>query len=143
MDNSYLSELKDIHMPSKPDWWPLSNSLILLLISLLVIFVLTYLLYKILTKKNKIKKEIQQEFIKIKSDFIKTQDKAQLQNNISILLKRITVSSKSKSTNNIFDKNLYNKINIILQTDRFTKNPSIDGDLLIKLSSELIKKCRI
>lgn len=143
MDNSYLSELKDIHMPTKPHWWPLSDNLIYLTIFLLLVIFLLYIAKKLIFSKKKLKQEIKKEFIAIKSNFIKTQNKSQLQNDISILIKRIIISSKNKPIIQVFNEKIYIQINNILQTDRFKKNPSIDGDLLLRLTSELINKCRI
>ena len=143
MDNSYLSELKDIHMPTKPNWWPLSDNLIYLIIFLLLFIFLLYISKRLIFSKNKLKKEIKKEFIIIKSNFIKTQDKSQLQNDISIFIKRIIISSKNRPLTQVFNEKIYIEINNILQTDRFKKNPSIDADLLLRLTSELINKCRI
>lgn len=143
MDNSYLEQLKDIHMPAKPHWWPVSNQILIALLTLLIAIILIYTIKKFFYDKKSLKKEINKEFSIIKSNFIKTQNKAQLQNDISILLKRIILSSKFDSPSKIFNKNIHDQINIILQTDRFTKNPSIDAELLLRLSSELIKKCRL
>lgn len=144
MQPNYLEELKDIHMPPAQGLWPLSFNLNMVIVAILIIFIYILFIYFKNKKRRKIKKEALLSFNTIKNNFLRNNNNAELQNDISILIKRIIASSKNnKNIFKIFNKKLYRALEKELEIDRFKKEPNINGQKLLKLSSELIKKCRI
>lgn len=144
MQPNYLEELKDIHMPPAQGLWLLSFNLNMVIAAILIIFIYILFIYFKNKKRRKIKKEALLSFNTIKNNFLRNNNNAELQNDISILIKRIIASSKNnKNIFKIFNKKLYRALEKELEIDRFKKEPNINGQKLLKLSSELIKKCRI
>jgi hypothetical protein len=144
MQPNYLEELKDIHMPPPPGLLPLSFNLNMVIAAILIIFIYILFIYFKNKKRRKIKKEALLNFNTIKNNFLRSNNNAELQNDLSILIKRIIASSKNnKNIFKIFNKELYLALEKELQIDRFKKEPNINGQKLLELSSELIKKCRI
>lgn len=143
MQENYLEQLKDIHMPQSPGFWPPSLNLVVGLLILLLFLGLSIFFYAKFRKKRTIKKLALVELKAIENNFVRTNDKAQLQNSINILLKRLAMTKENSSMSKIFPKNIFVRAEEILQKDRFKKDPSINVDEIIKLAKELIKKCRL
>lgn len=155
MANDPLSELKDIHWPDPPGIWPLAAGyyLVLLLLILLGLALVYFLLWGF--RKYQLKKAINQELRQIEAQFYLDQNVGQVQARVSALLKRL-VFYQDKEQNRALDLSAM-AINIkkilpgpktdellkLLETDRYKKDPQTDGQLLLNLAREQIKRCRI
>lgn len=138
-----LALLKDVHMPQSPSFWPPSLNLSLSVIVFLVCIIFFAVWFSRYLKRSLFKKEAFMELERINKAYVLNQDRAFVQNSVSILLKRIEKSSNQKNNQKIFPKKILLSIQEILQKDRFKKDPNISVNELLKLMKELIKKCRI
>ncbi|HXW53585.1 MAG TPA: DUF4381 domain-containing protein [Myxococcota bacterium] len=157
MNEEILSQLKDIHWPKPPPFWPLAIGyygafiLALILLASGVFFAWRW------QKRQKIRRAITQEFLLIRKNFADDLDVARLQASISALLRRI-IFHKSQSGHaknadlkalatpleKIFPNREKNDLIIdLVETDRFMKSPRVDGEHLLKLVGEQLKRCRI
>lgn len=81
-------ELRDIHMPDAPSYWPLAPGWWFLII---IVCVLAYLLYKIIAKRNhrkQLNNLMQNQLQTIQSDYKKHKNKHKLAIEVSELLNR-------------------------------------------------------
>lgn len=149
INEEVLQKLRDVHWPSPPSFWPMASGVyvgigLLIIITLLCVF----LIYQ-LTRKRRFSKILLSEVNKITFEFKESKNIAALQSNASVFIKRVLLA-KNKKDLNIENMNLVfkssdsnQKIIDLLNKDRFKKNPDIDGDLLVKLLQEQVRRCRI
>lgn len=149
MNPELLSQLKDIHVPQKPLWWPLASGYyIILALGLLVLFVFVYILIKYI-KKIRIKKYINSEFARIKSRYLQDNNTSMLQNNISELVRRISLQSGATKAHDLgvcaeylWGKNTETQEFIaLLERDRFRKTTDISATRLLSLAQKKFKQC--
>ena len=157
MNADFLKELRDIHYSEPPGFWPpawgyfVVSAIAILLIGLAVF---VYLRYR---KRWRLKRELLSELKKIEHRFLQCNDQARLQADADGLLRRLVfhVGKKDIGHSNNFDSlvPLLSKyfpdgtrteemVSLIVK-QRYQKNPDIDGNLLISIMREQIKRCRI
>jgi hypothetical protein len=84
--------LRDIHMPDTVSWWPLAIGWWILLGLLVAIVAITYI-YKYLKKRKQFSKVALQEFNSVAEQFKTQADSQKLIEDLSMLLRRITISA--------------------------------------------------
>ena len=88
-------ELRDIHLPDAVSWWPLAPGWWLLgILILLILFIFPKIIKRI--KSKPINRTALLEFKKIEYAFQQHQDNTRLAQDISVLLRRICISYKSR-----------------------------------------------
>jgi hypothetical protein len=157
VNTATLKELRDIHWPKPPSFWPLATGyyIVLVLVILMVVLSIYYFLYRY--RKNIIRRQLLSELNAMELTFKEFGDKARLQADISALLRRIVFLKNPDSVARASD---LQKIALALtkilpspqrtaqlvdqlEKDRFHKDPQIDGGWLLSLTREQIKRCRI
>lgn len=87
--------LRDIHLPEPISWWPIAPGWWLIIVSVILIAIVSYLV-KVIKQKRKrqqqLPNDIKVELEKIKQQFQKTHNKVQLAKALSILLRRASIS---------------------------------------------------
>lgn len=158
MDNDPLQQLRDIHEPLKPHWWPLAASFWALFFIIFFVFLfLLYLYIKKIKPKKLLKKEILLEIKSIEDDFIETKNHKTVQAKINSLIRRVISilfndpKLKAKELDLIkpqiikfFGKKRKSQIDDLLfclSQDRFSIKNQINGEHIIILIRGLIKKC--
>lgn len=155
MQQDPLSQLRDIHWPDPIGFWPLAFGYYVVL--LLLIMLSCLVIYFLWGKKNRqVKKALWQEFLHIEQQYAQERDVAMLQASISALLKRMVffkhgdkfkkssdLLAMSEALKNMMPAKKTTELLELLAKDRFYKAPSIDGNLLLNLAREQIKRCRI
>lgn len=94
MDKQVL-DLKDIHLPEPVSWWPIASGWWLLLICLLLLAVVLFFINKAYQSKQ-LNREINIEIKKIKTKFSHTENKYELAQSLSTLLRRSSISYYSE-----------------------------------------------
>lgn len=89
--NEQTLNLRDIHLPEAIAWWPIAPGWWIILASVLLIFVLAFIIKKIVDSRQ-LKRDISSELETIKQQFVQTQNKSQLAKSLSILLRRANIS---------------------------------------------------
>lgn len=150
-----LSQLRDIHEAKPPSWWPPAPGYYLLVLLFLLALLLGLFIIR-LRKRWRLKKAILRELKSIEDQFYAHQDISSLQGSLSALFRRLALLKMSGVDGRLdLDEmalilvrimpNQERTLSIIelLKRDRFHKAPQIDGALLLSLSREQIKRCRI
>ncbi len=156
MNEQILSELKDVHLPAEPSWWPPAEGYYIVIAALLVILVglMGYLFW--LAKKRRFRKMWLRELENIEIRFHETKNAGQLQTDLSWLIRRLAYeSARNKkaefkirelgpSIERVFGssdkaKNLL----ALLSEDRFKPVNNVDHVKLLAAFKELSKSCRI
>ena len=151
MNQDILNQLKDIHMPAEPSYWPPALGYYVLLIILFLLACLIYVLIKKLAPKYKIKKELNNILDDIIKNYIQDNNKNLLQNNLAELIRRINIKYKISPVGdlNIIAKKLWRddqetcEFLLLLEHDRFKKATDIDAERLICLAKKKFKKCTL
>lgn len=87
--------IRDIHLPDVPGWWPPAPGWWLVLAIMIVLVVgIPWLIKKL--KYQPLQKIAEQEFIGIQNRYERDQDKAVLAQELSILLRRVSMSYTSR-----------------------------------------------
>lgn len=157
MNEDVLNQLRDIHMPTPPSVWPFAIGyyVIILLFCIAAVSVIYY--YFIGRKSRRLKKEIWQELNAIESRFIADHDNAALQSSATALLKRLVFFRNRRELNRASELDDFagalvdilpnraktHELIELLKKDRFSKNPKVDGRLLLTLLREQVRRCRI
>ena len=89
--NEQTLNLRDIHLPEAISWWPIAPGWWLLLISILLVAGIILIARK-MYKNKQLKRDIHTELDIIKQQFQKTENRAQLAQSLSILLRRASIS---------------------------------------------------
>lgn len=157
MNAEILSQLRDIHWPPSPSFWPPAIGYYLAGILSLGVSLAAFLLLRRMWRRRQIKQEIISELNTIESHFLAHQDVGHLQGELVALCRRLLLSKQPVKINKAADfeeiaralitlmprpqhtKNLLE----LLQKDRFHKHPNVDGYVLLNLAREQIKRCRI
>lgn len=84
-------ELRDIHLPEPISWWPITAGWWFILVAIILVFISLLLVRKIRDSKQ-LKNEIHVELEHIKQQFQQSGNKIQLAKNLSILLRRASIS---------------------------------------------------
>jgi hypothetical protein len=94
MKNHIPSEtlaLKDIHLPEPVSWWPVAPGWWILLASIIILLLITYISIQHY-RKQQLKRDIGAELDHIKQRFIDTQNQIDLARSLSILMRRASIS---------------------------------------------------
>lgn len=157
MNTDVLKDLRDIHMPEAPSVWPLAIGYYVVLV-LLGIAVVAILYYVLIERKNRrLKKEIWQELNALDARYQSDGDNAAVQAGATALLKRLVFLKNRRELSRASDlDDLMEALNemfpnqektaqliALIKKDRFSKQPDIDGALLLTMLREQIKRCRI
>ena len=89
--NEQTLNLRDIHLPEAISWWPIAPGWWLLLISILLVTGIILIARK-MYKNKQLKRDIHTELDIIKQQFQVTENRAQLAQSLSILLRRASIS---------------------------------------------------
>jgi hypothetical protein len=151
MNADILNQLKDIHMPKAPSWWPLALGyyIIIALIILITLIIIIYLKYKL--PKIRLRKYIKLELINIEKNYNNNKNTSSLQNSLVALLKRVARAKAISNTHNIklcveslMPKGPDNEEFIeLLERDRFKKISTISSSRLLSLAHKKFKRCKL
>lgn len=157
MNNNPLLELRDVHLPSEPSWWPPAIGYYLVALLLVLLMVLCIYFYRKSSPRRLIKRQVLQELLKAERHYLRTREIAPLQAEVSSVVRRLA-AYKAQSTTLLSDESsdLYRGVRklssdtkkteeliTLLEKDRFKKEVDVDGHRIILLAGELVKKCRI
>jgi hypothetical protein len=150
-----MSQLKDIHAAQRPLWWPPAPGYYLMVGLVLLLVVVIFFAFRF-HRRRRVKQTFLRELSLIENDFIAHNDNAILQASLSALFRRLAFFAvgdlpKNSELDGIApvlyklsrDKKRVDAIIDMLKVERFQKMPKVDGPLLISLSREQIKRCRI
>lgn len=84
-------QLRDIHLPQPVSWWPIAPGWWLLLAVIILLVALTLITRRIY-RNRQIRRDINSELDRIKRSYHKTLNKTQLAKDLSILLRRASIS---------------------------------------------------
>ena len=88
---SPVLDLKDIHLPEPVSWWPIAPGWWIIIASLLLITIIIFISRKIYLNRQ-LKRDINTELENIKLRFQITNNKLELAQSLSILLRRASIS---------------------------------------------------
>lgn len=157
MQDEVLSQLRDVHLPEAPSWWPLALGYWLVFFLLALLIVLLVLLYRRKAPSRLIKKQLIKELDRAQAQFGASPDNALLQAHINGMVRRLMayrqlspeflstkLSLESKELRSVFP-NTKNTAELfeLLEKERYQREPEIDATRLIYCARELVKKCRI
>ncbi len=150
-----IAQLRDVHQAPPPSWWPPAPGYYLLVGLVLVLAALIMWALRA-HKRMRVRKRLLAELDKVEQQFLANQDKAHVQAVVSALFRRLAFHADNTLSKNselddvlpILHKLCRNRratdaIWALLKEGRFKKDPDIDATLLINLSREQIKRCRI
>lgn len=157
MNLSVLSQLKDVHLPSPPSFWPPAVGYYLVFFLILFTIFLFVFLYKKYHPVRQVKKQVAAELDMAEEQFNRSQDPSLLQAEIASITRRLIaykarspitkqkdLSSLEKEWKVLFPKNSKkDELFVLLTKDRYKKNCDIDGQRMLTLARELVRKCRI
>ena len=142
------ADLRDIHLPDAVSWWPPATGWWLLVLLVIVIIVISRRIIKYIKNKPLNKLAIV-EFRKIELSFQSHQDKTQLAQDISVLLRRICLSYKPrKEAASLTGKDWLEFLNNMTEDNYFSEQL---GDIIFNApyqkqsqfdSHELISSCK-
>lgn len=149
MNEQILDQLKDIHLPPEPSWWPLAWGYYVVFVIVAAIVVLGIFLFKIYRKRLTIKKSIARELSQIEQRFLAEGDLARLQTELSWLIRRVARLKAKSSTAAILDSKTSSvllfgqkqeaaRLVELLEKDRFKAHPEVDGHELLHIVKELM-----
>lgn len=157
MNEDILQQLRDIHWPAPPSIWPLAMGyyVVLAAVTIVALVLLYYFIWGRVRLQQK--RSILRELSHIETSYENDPDVAHLQASVSALLRRIIFLKDPKNAERsidlvcadgvlakIFsDRKKTEHLVTLLSKDRFHKAPDVDGALLLKLTREQIKRCRI
>lgn len=136
--------------------WPLAIGyyVVMLILLFLILALVYYFLWG--RKKRQLKKSIRAELLHIEAQYLENGDVALVQAKISALIKRLVffkygdkylrssdLLSLSEAIKKILPGKRTDELVRLLSKERFQKNPQTDGQLLLNLAREQIKRCRI
>lgn len=157
MQDEVLSQLRDVHLPQAPSWWPPAIGYYFLFILVAIVIFLFVLLYRRREPGRLIKKQLMKELDDVQAQFGGAQDNALLQAQINAMVRRLIaykqlspkflsteLSDKNEEIKRVFpnSKNTA-ELFALLEKERFQKDPELDAMRLIHCARELVKKCRI
>lgn len=153
MNQEVLEQLRDVHMPLEPSWWPLAVGYYLVFLLIAIMVFLSYLLYRRLRPARLIKRQLYNEIEIANKDFLREGNVSALQGTITAIIKRILLYKNPDNQGELsflLDKNtllsdqkLGAELFSLLTKDRYQKNPEIDGKRLLIVARLMVKKCRI
>ncbi len=88
--------LRDIQLPEPISWWPIAHGWWLLLALTVIIIIALYASIKIY-RARQLKRDIGVELVKIKQQFLQSNNKTQLVKALSVLLRRASISYYPKT----------------------------------------------
>lgn len=143
MNEEVLSQLKDLHVPNPPSWWPLPWGYYLVVLLLLLLGFIVWRLRRC-SKKAHIKKLACRELELIEERFLANGDANQLQTELNRLVRRWAVFKGFASHSDLLSSIEYlwpnNKTNQqlveLLTINRFQLANTIDGQKLLALLRE-------
>lgn len=91
-----LQELRGLHEPPEPSWWPPAPGIWLACLLLLVLSVTTFLLARWYLRRTACKRAAQKLFTNICTEFAELQDKQQLARRIAELFKRVLLLQQGR-----------------------------------------------
>lgn len=156
MQEDILKDLKDIHWPGPPSWWPPAFGYYTVLAALVVLALALWFFYGLGSLQRRIKREIMSELARINAQFLETSNVSELQSSVSALLKRIAffvgddVEKNARLSDlapallkTLPDREKTMQLIELVEKDRFHPHPDVDGNVLLTLAREQIKRCRI
>lgn len=84
-------DLRDIHLPEPVSWWPVAPGWWLLIVAVLLTLLLIFISRKVY-RSRQLKREITAELETIKQQFQQSNNKAQLAKDLSVLLRRASIT---------------------------------------------------
>ncbi len=156
MNQELLSQLRDIHLPSEPSWWPPAPGYYIVFALGLLFFALTIFIIRWWRKNSRIKRLLRKEILSIEKRFQAGASVAALQTELNWLLRRAALVKQQKKKKDARTEDLSQSMLILfgndekarlleslLEQDRFKAENSLDGHHLLRLFKELMKTCRI
>lgn len=159
MPQELLNQLRDIHTPAEPSWWPLAIGWwLLILVVLLAIITATIVLIK---RRNSATPDsvidlsfFEDEFKHLQARFSQHQTPLLLAQESSMLLRKISLTLQPRSES-LTGKSWLKQLNHLFETEAFTQKyaqvftrdiyqqkPDIDAEELIQLMQQCIQHMR-
>jgi hypothetical protein len=147
MSVDVLDKLRDVHIPNEPSVWPLAMGywILIAIILFIVLFFVLFFIYKIRPKiifRRYLLKEI--NTYTAKSEVTALLRRLAAKKYQDPLLKNKDIFSILPKLSKIFkNKNKFEKLIDLLTKDRFKPQNNNDIEEIIKLTKELVKKCKL
>lgn len=150
MDEKILNQLKDVHLPKDPSWWPLASGYYIVFFAIIFLFIIIYILIKKQKPRFILRKHIKKELSEIEKNYNLNNNSNLLQSNLVGLIRRICRKNKLDNNNlKICVENLWGKNQdteeflALLEHDRFKKISTIDSSRLLSLAQKKFKTCKL
>jgi uncharacterized protein (DUF58 family) len=153
MDQEILSQLKDIHLPKAPGFWPPAIGYLLLFGLLLLLIILAGALFFWERPKRKLRRELNAEIADIEKHYEEDGSAVAVQSRISALLRRILAIKMPKLVTKDFldakdelgllfrNRAKLDELIALLLVDRYKRESSVNVMRLLAVFKELVKKC--
>jgi len=151
MNPEIVNQLKDVHLPKNPAWWPLAPGYYIC--GALLILILGILIYYIRRRKPiwVLKKQVNLELKLIEKKYLQDNNTSALQTNLVSLIKRIDRSINKQPDFNLKScaEKLFKKSSEttelveLLEQDRFKKITNTSPTRLLELAKKKFKKCTL
>lgn len=157
MNNEILSQLRDVHLPGSPSWWPPAVGYYIVVFLIVLLIFLGWLFYRKTHPGRLIKRQAKAELLKAERQYRRTQEVGPLQAEVSSIVRRLAAyKAHSPVLLSHEPADLYKGVKavypnakkaqellVLLEKDRYQKEGQVDGQRLILLAHELVKQCRI
>lgn len=155
MNPEILKQLRDVHLPKAPSWWPLPPGYYLAFFVLLASVLLVGYFYKKKKPAWALRKNIQLELQAYEQSFLQTGDTKALQSNIGQLLRRVATKMGLMPTKNaslidlcprlekLWGPSQTRELLELLEHNRFSNVSTLDGSYLLALANKKFKQCKL
>lgn len=150
-----LTQLKDVHQAPPPSWWPPAFGYYVVVLIVFALLCVLYFFMRLRTRAR-VKRLLLDELNEIERQFHAHDDASAVQASLSSLLRRLAFALNDTVPKNsdidavvpilarvCVDKEGLASVISLLKQDRYRPEPQVDGALLITLTREQIKRCRI
>ena len=142
-----LDQLKDVHLPPPPSWWPPALGY-WVVAGALCVAVLAVIAYRIITKRRRmVKRYVVVRWQEIASNYREHHDNARLQSEINDLIQRVLSYKNARTKKPLTVDKLsaqskdFAELYELMSKDRFARVVSIDAQRLLELARRWV--CRV
>lgn len=156
MNQEVLSQLRDIHLPPEPSWWPPAVGYYGVLVIFVAVFALSWWLFCWWRKRSRMQRYIKQECASIEQRFLSGGSVSEMQTELNWLVRRVALFKQQEKDKAARSEDLAKSMRHLfgnderamrllehLEHDRFRATNSLDGTQLLRLFKELMKTCHM